>query len=93
MITHLDYYSPPTAKLTLTAHDLHPLLVLEDFDNVWLDVKCSQGSETTTGTVELLFDDQAIYERARDAWAPFSSLMVITAHPGCNTEHERGAWM
>lgn len=86
-------YHPPSADISFVAHDGRPVLLLEDFDHLLDNVSCSERSDSDTGVLELVFGDEEAFAVALQTWTDLSTFTLITSHPTCNPDNDRGAWM
>lgn len=87
-------YHPPSAHVSFTAHDDRPVLLLEEFDHLLDYVSCTTLADgDDKGIMELTFSTEEAFDEALRAWTSLRSFTIISAHPTCNPDDERGAWM
>lgn len=76
----------------MARHDSRPYVLVEDFEEMLAEVKCStkQPSSPTT-QITMRFRDPAFVDMAREAWLQKDALIFITHHPSCNEDFEERA--
>ncbi len=60
-----------------------PVLILEDMDHLFRDVRCDNG------TVDIEFDTFSTFRTAEDAWVSMKGGYIIASHMGCGEEGNR----
>ena len=84
---------PASAFVTFTAHDARPILVMEDLDYLFDNVFCATLPGTDVETMmKVTFSSEDTFLEALDAWTAFRTFTIVTSHPTCNRDYERGAW-
>ncbi|KAJ3553812.1 hypothetical protein NM688_g3420 [Phlebia brevispora] len=86
-------YHPPSAFVSFSAHEDRPILLVEDMDELLDDVRCVEDGNLAKHTMHLTFASEEAFAEALYTWAAFESFAVVTSHPTCNPDYERGAWM
>ncbi|GJE85182.1 hypothetical protein PsYK624_012600 [Phanerochaete sordida] len=86
-------YHPPSAAVTLAAHDERPIILVEDLDYLLHSVSCYGSRSNALGhTITLEFLDEDAFQLAAAEWLALQTFAVVTAHAGCNAADEHGAW-
>lgn len=63
-------------------------------DHLLDNVRCTQVSESGAANVmELSFAFEDAFVDAFELWTELGAFALVTAHPTCNQDDERGAWM
>lgn len=88
-------YHPPSASVSFVAHTDRPILLLEDMDHLLDHVQCTEvvSDQGATSVMELSFSSEDAFVEALELWGNLRTFAVATAHPTCNADDERGAWM
>lgn len=87
-------YYPPSATVSLSAQDGRLILLVEDFDYLLSSISCSPAyARPLSGVIVMDFSDEPAYHDAAAEWRYLQEFAVITSHPGCNPDDERGAWV
>jgi hypothetical protein len=74
----------------MATHYRSRYIVLEDLEPALTSISCNLHSTQTI--LEFTLGDSDLFQRSRDAWSKERSLLVVTNHPGCNPENERGVY-
>lgn len=93
---HIATHAPPSASVTFAAHADRPILLLEDMDHMLAGVTCTSSSDDSImdgSAMHLTFFSEEAFAEALSAWSEFTSFAIVTAHPTCNVDDDRGAWL
>ena len=86
-------YHPPSATVSLLAHDDQPILMLEDIDHLLYSVTCTDFERHPMGkTIVLDFMDDVAFNEASEQWRKREAFTILTSHSACNADNEHGVW-